>query len=378
MAEGLTRRVAQREQGNGAGTAVEVRKQQTLAEQIRSMEQQFQVAMPRGVEAAQLIRDALTALRSNPKLNECDATTVLGALMTCAQLGLRPGVLGHAWVLPFWDNRSRGYKAQLIIGYQGYRELAQRSGQIATVIARPVHEHDEFDIDYGIADNLIHKPKLRGDRGDIVGYYAIVKYTTGGYAFWHMSREEVEKHRDRFAMARDKDRKIVGPWRDDFDGMALKTTFLRLAKWMPKSTELATAIETDGTVRVDLSPDNGAILHGERPDDTTIDGELVDPPEVTDSAPTAPSTPTMITDRQSKRLHAILSEGQINRDTKLALLTHITREANSDRAEVISSSELTEAEAQLVIDKLAELAKFKIPLIEAVIELIDRPADGAA
>jgi len=79
-----------------------------------------------------------------------------------------------------------------------------------------------------------------------------------------------------------------------------------------------------------------------------------------------------ITARQSKRLHAILTEGQINRDTKLALLNHLT---NRDE-EITTSAELTEAEADLVINKLAELARFKIPLIEAVVELIDRPADN--
>jgi hypothetical protein len=88
--------------------------------------------------------------------------------------------------------------------------------------------------------------------------------------------------------------------------------------------------------------------------------------------------PSRITERQSKRLHAILTEGGINRETKLALLTHITRQDNPGRAEITSSSELTEAEAQTVITELDKLAKLKIPLIEAAIELIDRPADGAS
>jgi recombination protein RecT len=264
------------------GTEIE-RPAPTLAGSIRDMQDQFALAMPRGMEAAQLVRDAITALRTTRNLSACDRASVLGGLMTCAQLGLRPGVLGHAWLLPFWDknlptvvdgkNRTGGYRAQLIIGYQGYRELGHRSGLIDTLIGRTVHKNDMFDIDYGLADNLIHKPRLDGDRGDPVGYYAIVKYTSGGHAFWHMSKAEVELHRDRFAMAKTRDGKIVGPWRDNFDEMAVKTAFLRLAKWMPKSTEMAAAIEADETVRVDLSPDSDALLHGEHPD---IDGELVD------------------------------------------------------------------------------------------------------
>jgi recombination protein RecT len=253
----------------------------TVAGSIRNMQDQFALAMPRGMEAAQLVRDALTALRTTRNLAQCDQASVLGGLMTCAQLGLRPGVLGHAWLLPFWDSHAKSHRAQLIIGYQGYRELADRTGQIQTLIGRVVHEHDTFDIDYGTDDRLIHKPKLNGDRGEPVGYYTIVKYTTGGHAFWHMTKADVEAHRDRFAMAKKIDRQtkavtVVGPWRDHFDEMALKTTFLRLAKWMPKSTDLAAAIEADETVRVDLTPDNmDAMLHGQHPD---IEGEFeVDP-----------------------------------------------------------------------------------------------------
>lgn len=290
MGTGLAQRVRDNNAaGNNGATAVQV---VTLRDQIRQMEDQFALAMPRGAEAAQLIRDALTLLKTQKNLDKCDAMTVLGGLMTCAQLGLRPGVLGHAWLLPFWDknggevdqktNKPKGcFKAQLVIGYQGYRELAQRSSQVATVIGRIVYENDYLDVEYGVEDRLVHKPKLDGDRGPAIGYYAIVKYTNGGYAFWYMSKTEVEQHRDKFAMARYYDQKqkrhvIIGPWRDHFDSMAAKTAFLALAKWMPKATELASAIEADGSVRVDLSPDTDAMLHGERPTPDFVDGELVE------------------------------------------------------------------------------------------------------
>lgn len=241
MGNDLARRVRE-----NTDTSVEKRESgaPTLAQQIQNMEEHFRRAMPRGAEATQLVRDALTCLRTTPKLMECEPQSVLGALMTCAQLGLRPSVpgLGHAWPLPFWDSRYKwlddkgrertgGQRAQLIIGYQGFRELAQRSGQIATVIGRVVYENDLFEIDYGLADNLVHRPRLDGSRGAAVGYYAIVKYTAGGYAFWHMSKSEVEEHRDKYAMARKPiyvdgkktgETEIVGPWRDNFDEMAVK------------------------------------------------------------------------------------------------------------------------------------------------------------
>src|SRR5690606_34476319 len=127
-----------------------------LADDIRRMETEFQAAMPKGKEAAQLIRDAITALRTTKNLDKCDSKSVLGSLMTCAQLGLRPGVLGHAWVMPFWSSKDRCHHAQLIIGYQGMIELAHRSPAVASIIARQVHERDTFDVDYGVADTLVH------------------------------------------------------------------------------------------------------------------------------------------------------------------------------------------------------------------------------
>lgn len=250
----------------------------SLADQIRSMEQQFAMAAPKGAEASQLVRDALTCLRQTPKLAQCTPQSVLGSLMTCAQLGLRPGVLGHAYLLPFWDKRQGGQVAQLVVGYQGLIELAHRSGQIQSLIARTVYENDIFDVDYGLEDKLVHKPFLGGDKGHPVAYYAVAKFTTGGHAFFVMSHNEMLTYRDEHAKARNKQGQVFGPWADNFEAMAHKTCVRQLSKWMPKSTELATAISADETVRVDLTPD--AINYGQHPDsDTTpehVDGEVVD------------------------------------------------------------------------------------------------------
>lgn len=249
-------------------------KKDDLRSNIEKMEQQFAMAMPRGMEAAQLVRDAITCLKQNPKLAQCEQMSVLGSLMTCAQLGLRPGVLGHAWLLPFWDGKSRGYKAQLVVGYQGLVELAHRSGKVSSLIARTVYSNDVFDVDYGLEDRLVHKPNLKGRRGDIVAFYAIAKFTTGGHAFLVMTYDEMIEYRQENATAKTKEGKVFGPWVDNFEGMAHKTCVRQLAKWMPKSTDLARAIEHDEAVRIDLSPD--AIDHPVHVEGDVIDAETSD------------------------------------------------------------------------------------------------------
>ena len=252
MGTNLTERVAQNAvaQRQPGGT--------TLEQDISKMQTQFEMAMPKGAEAVQLVRDAITALRMTPKLAECDRSSVLGSLMTCAQLGLRPGVLGHAWLLPFWSSKANegrgGFQAQLVIGYQGLVELAHRSGQIKSLIARTVYANDHIDIDYGLADSLVHRPAMTGERGDPIGYYAIAKFTTGGHAFIYMTHDEMLTYSKLHATAKTKQGVVFGPWKDHFEGMAHKTCVRQLSKWMPKSTELAQAIDADNTVRLDITP----------------------------------------------------------------------------------------------------------------------------
>lgn len=269
------------------GNTVERREDNTLRGQIQQMEAQFALAMPKGMEAAQLVRDALTSLKQTPKLAECTPQSVLGSLMTCAQLGLRPGVLGHAWVLPYWDGKSKRFQAQLIVGYKGYVELAYRSGQIATIIGRTVYEGDTFDVEYGLDDKLVHKPAMTGERSKPIGHYAIVKLANGGRSFWVMTEDEVQRWKRKYAPT-NKSGDIVGPWKSDYEAMARKTCLLRLAAWMPKSTELAYAMEIDNGVRTNVDPSASLAEVTHRHEDA-IDGEVVEDADPLADVPVPPS-----------------------------------------------------------------------------------------
>jgi recombination protein RecT len=239
---------------------------------IRSMESQFKLAMPKGLEATQLVRDAMTSIRQTPKLLECSPESIMGGLMTFAQLGLRPGVsaIGHGWLIPFYDKKSRSQQAQVILGYKGLAELAFRSDMIAGLSARVVQEKDTWSVEYGTEDRIVHAPYRDGPRGKAVAYYVVAHIKGGRPGFEFMTHADVIEHRDRFAMARegvwengrrtgdkigeDGHPVFTGPWRDDFDAMAKKTVFRRMANWLPRSTELHTALMADEGVRVDLNP----------------------------------------------------------------------------------------------------------------------------
>lgn len=255
----------------------------SLKVQIQQMGQQFQLAMPRGFDAQQLVRDAFTCLSNSPKLATCDPVSVIGGLMTCAQLGLRPAVLGQAWLLPMWDKKTNLNKATLVIGYKGYLELMHRSGQVEDVNAHIIRDNDKWSVAYGDDERLIHEPNFAERPGAPILYYATArKRGAARSAFQIAPKWEMEEHRDKFAMAKYQGR-VIGPWRDHFDAMALKTMMLRISKYMPQSPELIMAQAADGGVRLELTP-NADISEVTE----TIEGEVLeDGPEAAEEDPWA-------------------------------------------------------------------------------------------
>lgn len=290
-----------------------------IVKDIRSMEKEFGKAMPRGEEAVQLVRDAITVVNKTPKLAECEPTSVLGSLMTCAQLGLRPAVLGEAFVLPFWDSKTGGYAAQLIIGYPGYIRLALESQLVDSLMPRLVHEEDEFDVDYGVNDTLIHKPARGKLRGPVTDYYSIAKYRSGGHSFFVMNRPEMEEHRDRFATTKTRAGKIFGPWADHFDAMGQKTTIRLHAKYMPKTPRLFIASHVDGSLRLNLDPKANPAEVSEHP---TVDGVVLTPEEVEGAETLDPNAP--INDDMRVRLMALATDMGQDRPERIAYYQQVT------------------------------------------------------
>lgn len=79
-----------------------------------------------------------------------------------------------------------------------------------------------------------------------------------------------------------------------------------------------------------------------------------------------------ITQRQSRRLHAILTNGGINRVTKLALLSALTGR------EITTSAQLTTGEAAQINTWLADTERLDTPLLDSVLDLlIKAETDGA-
>lgn len=185
---------------------------------------------------------ALTCIKKDAKLRDAIQTpkgrnSLADAFMKCAELGIEPDGR-RAYLIPYKND------IQLIIDYKGIAELAMRSGFVANIHADKVCENDEFEYNIGTIEK--HRIDFKKPRGEAYAYYAIVTFKDGTKKTEVMSREEVDAIKERSsAWGAWLKWKKVCPWNTDYDEMAKKTVFKRLAKWIPQIPELQKAIDID-------------------------------------------------------------------------------------------------------------------------------------
>lgn len=197
-----------------------------------------------GKKAPGFITSVLQVVSSNDLLAKADPVTVYQAAAVAATLDLPiNNNLGFAYIVPYKVKQKDGtYKdvAQFQMGYKGFIQLAQRSGQFRTISASPIYE-----------GQLIESNPLTGFRFDftkrtsdkVIGYAGYFSLINGFEKVHYMTVEELQKHSQRFSQTA---KKGFGLWKDDFDSMALKTVLkLLLSKFAPLSIEMSTAVYAD-------------------------------------------------------------------------------------------------------------------------------------
>lgn len=183
----------------------------------------------------------LSVFSRRPELWECDPISVARAVVEAAQLGLEPtGAIGGAHLVPYNNGKTGRKEAQLIIDYRGLVQLARRSGEVAKVTARVVRERDEFDVQEGTDDRIVHRPYIgQEDPGRYTHFYAVITYRDGTTQFdwdtdaWVQSIRKRSKSADR------------GPWVTDYVEMGKKSILRRAMKMAPLTVEAKRAIELD-------------------------------------------------------------------------------------------------------------------------------------
>lgn len=242
----------------------------TIRDLFLKSKDQLAMALPRHMTVDRLIRVALTTIQRTPKLADCTPMSLMGALMESAQMGLEPdGMLGHAHLVPYFNNKTGAMEAKLIPGYKGLISLAYRSGAVSSIHAEVVYAKDKFDFAFGLVERLEHVPNLTGDRGERKAVYAVARMKDGSHAVVVLSMLQVEAIRKRSRAGES------GPWVTDYDAMAAKTAVRQLAKWIPQSPELqGAAAKEDELDVVDVEFDVPTA-----PQVDMATGEVIEPPK---------------------------------------------------------------------------------------------------
>lgn len=247
------------------------------------------------VRAARFAANITSAVAVNPTLQECDAGTILAGALLGESLLLQPSQqLGQFYLVPFESKAKRDrqgnvikpacLKAQFVLGYKGYIQLALRTGQykrlnVLEVKSGELGGWDPFEERFHEM-HFIEDFEKRAAM-PTVGYIAHFEYINGFQKTLYWTADQMMSHADKYSPAfsaaaykkllngeipQNELWKYSSFWYKDFDGMAKKTMLRQLiSKWGIMTAEMTMAYERDGHV---MMPD-------------TASGDLL--PEVTDT-----------------------------------------------------------------------------------------------
>jgi recombination protein RecT len=273
---------------------------------------------PRMLNPDSMRRTWLAATQKQPLLLQCNMRQALGAFQSLAFLGLLPNThLNHAHIIPFRTRRKVNNRwedvvePQIIIGYQGYIELAHRSAILKSLHADVVYnrELEKFSFSHGSNRHLHHEGLPPGPlpAGEPQYVYAYARLRDGEEQFEVLTWPEVLEVRDRSqayrrALAALQEARNNGatkdpatwtdaPWVRDVVAMAKKTAVRRLMKLIPQSPEAQAAAALE-EAQDRGSVDYGTVIDGKvNPLDTTPPVIEADPPPVAPDATYADRRP---------------------------------------------------------------------------------------
>ncbi len=209
------------------------------------VKQKFQELL--GKRASSFMTSVLQIVASNALLVKADPSSVYHSAAVAATLDLPlNNNLGFAYIVPYNQKQPDGsYKqvAQFQMGYKGFIQLAQRSGQFKTISAAPIFE-----------GQLVEENPLTGFVFDftkktsnkIIGFASYFKLLNGFEKTLYATVEDLHKHGQKYSQTF---RKGYGLWKDDFDAMALKTVLKALlSRYAPLSIEMQRAVVVDQAI----------------------------------------------------------------------------------------------------------------------------------
>lgn len=244
-----------------------------------------------GKKSQGFITSVLQIISQNKLLANADPNSVLQSAMMAATLDLPlNNNLGFAYIVPY-NQKFKDEKgiwqtkivAQFQMGYKGFIQLSQRSGQFKTIASTPIYD-----------GQLVSQNPLTGFEFDftqrtsdkIIGYAAFFQLLNGFEKTLYLTTDEVKRHGGKYSKSFTH---TNGLWNTDFDSMATKTVLkLLLSKFGPMSIEMQKSVIAD----------QGLINNAETEDISYVDHEDIG------------------VDKESERIALMINDAQSEADLK--------------------------------------------------------------
>jgi recombination protein RecT len=281
-----------------------VTKSADLVKVMDQFKDQIEMALPKHMTAERMMRLAMTAYNRTPDLAQCTGYSIMGAIVQASILGLEcDGMSGEAYLIPYYNGKTKSMQCQMQAGYRGLVKLARQSGEFTTIDSQPVYVGDVFEFEKGSTTWLKHKRDPTKPRGEVYGFWAGYNLKDGGFNFEYMHKTEIEAHRDKYSksayvlkydekagkkvpLMKDGKPVLADMWQNDSGWMYRKTPLIQVLKLAPKSIELRTAMTlterseaglaqmfADPTGKVELPKE----LSGPIPVDDEFEDEIAEP-----------------------------------------------------------------------------------------------------
>lgn len=159
--------------------------------------------------------------------------------------------LGFAWVVAYRDKEGVQHP-QFQIGYKGFIQLAQRTGQYERINCVPVYKNQFISYNYLTED--LDADFNKAPEGPEVGYAMYFRLLNGFEKTVYKTVEELDSHGRKYSKSFNN---TFGLWKTNPPAMRFKTLVkMVLSKWGILSTEMQRAIMADQAIVPDGDMDN--------------------------------------------------------------------------------------------------------------------------
>lgn len=188
-----------------------------IKEEVVKYDDSFKKVIPSYMNLERMYQIIESEVTKNSSILRCSQQSILNSVYEACWFGLEPSsITGHGSLVPF------GKTCTFLIGYRGILELAHRAGH--TIWAHAVYENDPVkEVHYGTNPRIDHTPLLHGDKGALIGAYAVADLGKDRpRKYKYMSIDDLRVH--------SKYSKNMAMWKQHPEAMALKTVIRMLGK----------------------------------------------------------------------------------------------------------------------------------------------------